>query len=194
MWIWDNLLLFCIQWLGMAAGILLVAGRMIHSFQLEECQFQGCSKTICSQARHTILPCLLLGAVYAAVYIAWFLTMAPVKGNFALHVCAAFVAGLLYALAGFLIRQQGMKQKERKSFAPMTRVKWLYGALAFLLVLIPAIIYGIQQLIYGGALWFLCLLAGIVMACFLPLLVALAGAVAGQIERLFFHPNIRKAE
>ncbi|MBQ7519629.1 MAG: UDP-N-acetylmuramoyl-tripeptide--D-alanyl-D-alanine ligase, partial [Clostridia bacterium] len=98
------------------------------------------------------------------------------------------------ALAGYLIRRQGMKQKEKKPFALTARVKRLYGALAFLLILIPAVIYGILHLTDGNGLWFLCPLAGVGLACLLPLLAALAGAVAWPIERLIFHLYFRDAE
>ncbi|MBR1585099.1 MAG: UDP-N-acetylmuramoyl-tripeptide--D-alanyl-D-alanine ligase [Clostridia bacterium] len=185
----ENFITYCIQGLGMGAGMILAARRLTHYFQLESYQYHGYFQTVGRQIKRAVDPCLLLGLCYLAVFSAWALLTAPAKGETAFHLATAAVAAGLYALAGALIRRRGMKQKEKKPFALTARMKRLYGALAFLLILLPALAGFLTR-------WDLIVLGlyGALAACFLPFLVALAGLIALPIEKLIFYLYFHDAE
>ena len=189
MWSLENFIIYCIQGLGMGAGLVLAARRLTHYFQLESYQFHGYFQTIRRQFKRAVTPCFLLSGCYLALFLVWALITAPAKGETVFHLAATAVVTPLYVLAGWLVRRHGMKQKEKKAFALTARMKRLYGVLAVLLALILVIV--------GLAVrWDLIALGlyGFVSALCLPLLVALAGVLALPIERLIFHLYFKDAE
>lgn len=191
----DNLPIVCLLCLGMGAGMALAARRLIHYFQLESYQFRGYFQTVFRQWKRALLPCLILSASYLVIYLAFVLLVAPAKGQYAFAIGCAAVSALLFVLAGLLIRRHGMKQKEKKPFALTARVKRLYGALAFALLLPPVIMSLVSLWLLSWLdLILIPILGGIVPALFLPLLVALAGVIALPIERLIFRLYFKDAE
>lgn len=188
----ENTVVYFLQAVGMGTGMLFAARRLTHYFQLESYQFHGYFQTVRRQWKKAVLPCLVLGAVYAAVYLAWVFLTAPAKGEAALHVALSFCAAVLYALTGWLIRRRIMRQKEKKPFAMTARMKRLYAAFAValgLIALIPFLLYGAD---------FMLLLAlglyGVLGAFLLPCLTALAAVLALPVERLIFQLYFHDAE
>ena len=173
----------------MGAGMLLAARRLTHYFQLESYQFHGYFQTIGRQLKRAVDPCLLLGLCYLIVYSAFVFFAASTKGYTLFHLAMSAADAILYALAGWLIRRSGMKQKEKKPFAMTARMKRLYGMMAFLFIIFPGIIC-----LLSSADLILLGLYGALAACFLPYIVALAGLLALPIERLIFHLYFRDAE
>ena len=200
----SNLLFYCLLCLGIGSGSLLAVRRLTHYFQLESYQFRGFFQTVLRQWKRAILPYLFLGFVNFVLFVAWSLSGNVLKNSFVLLLICSLLISALYGLAGWLIRRHGMKQKEKKAFAMTARMKRLYGALAFLLILVFCLIFGIGW----NSTQYQCLPIDAVIACFLPLLifmaaltvcflpllVALAGVVALPIERLIFHLYFRDAE
>jgi hypothetical protein len=173
----ENLLIYYLHGLGMGVGMILAARRLTHYFQLESYQFLEYFQTIGRQWNRAIDPYLFLGLCYFIVYAAFAFLTAPVKGNMPYHLGVSAVAGGLYALAGWLVRRNGMKQKEKKPFALTARMKRLYGILALLLVLYPGAFY----LLFHGELIQFGLFSAL-SACVFPYIIALAGLLALPIE------------
>ena len=99
----ENLLTYCLQGLGMGAGMLLAARRLTHYFQLESYQFHGYFQTIGRQLKRAVDPCLLLGLCYLIVYSAFVFFAASTKGYTLFHLAMSAADAILYALAGWLI-------------------------------------------------------------------------------------------
>ena len=191
----DILLMYWLPCLCMIAGMVLAARRLMHYFQLESYQFHGYYQTVNRQWKEAVDPYLILGLVYLVIDALYMFVLAGLwmaaehapwtfpQVLWTILCCAGFI------LAGWLVRRHGMKRAEKKKFAMTARMKRLYGALAFALLLIPAVVAAAFRYfrIYGALC---CVLA----AVFLPFIVALAGVLALPIERLIFHLYFRDAE
>ncbi len=202
--IFRNLLLYCILCLGIGAGNLLAIRRLTHYFQLESYQFHGYFQTIRRQWKRAVLPYLLLGLIFFAIFIIWSLIGSLLKNNFVLHIFWALFISVFYVLAGWLLRKHSMKQKEKKSFAMTARMKRLYGVFIIFLALafcasFTVIWARMEHSCISSDTEISCFLPLLIVfpvlsACFLPLLVALAGVLALPIERLIFHLYFKDAE
>ena len=191
----DDFFMYWLPCLCMGAGMLLAVRRLMHYFQLESYQFHGYFQTTKRQWKNAIVPFLILGGVYLAVYLLYlyFAAYLWMEDNHASWTFSQVLWTILtcaaYPLAGWLIRKRAFKRKEKKPFAMTGRMKRLYGALTVLLILIPTIVYfAFRYSRVGGGIC--CVIA----AWLLPLLVALAAALIWPVERLIFHLYFRDAE
>lgn len=191
----DDFFMYWLPCLCMGAGMLLAVRRLMHYFQLESYQFHGYFQTTKRQWKKAIVPFLILGGVYLAVYLLYlyFAAYLWMEDNHASWTFSQVLWTILtcaaYPLAGWLIRKRAFKRKEKKPFAMTGRMKRLYGALTVLLILIPTIVYfAFRYSRVGGGIC--CVIA----AWLLPLLVALAAALIWPVERLIFHLYFRDAE
>ena len=187
----DQWMFFWLPCLCMAAGMLLSARRLTHYFQLESYQFHGYFKTLRRLWKRAALPCLGLGSAYIGLYAVLVYALAFGKeegGDLSfLTVLLAAAICLPFVLLGWIVRRLATRQPEKKKFALTARMKRLYIALALLLLILLFAVYLIWRRETAGIFY-------AALALVLPLLVALAGALAWPVERLIFQLYFRDAE
>ena len=143
----DILLLYWLPCLCMVAGTVLSARRLMHYFQLESYQFRGYFQTVKRQWKQALTPYWTLTGIYLCIFLLYTFTgtvlwTSAKKDSWSfLLVLWVFVCCAGYVLAGWLVRMQGLKHKEKKKFVLTARVKRLYGILIMVLVLIPVIVF-----------------------------------------------------
>ena len=185
---------FYIAAVGEAIGMVLAARALLHYFQLESYQFRGYFQTVLRQWRRSLLPGAALNAAFAVCLLCLSGSL-----NAAPALFPAIAAAVQIAL-GALLHRQAAKTPQKKKFALTARMKRLYCALA-LVCLASVCLNGkglgaadiLEKKNSAGGVLALCLVY-LRPSLFLPLLVALAGALALPVERLIFHLYFHDAE
>ena len=142
----SGLMLYWLPCLCMAGGMILSARRLNHYFQLESYQFQGYFRTLRRQWKRAALPCALLAAGFAGLYVLLVYGVAGRELNgerawTAGRVLLAVLISASFTGAGWAVRKLSMARQEKKKFALTARMKRLYGALAILLLALMLILF-----------------------------------------------------
>lgn len=166
--------------LGITAGCLLAARRLIHYFQLESYQFQGYFRTLRRNFPRAILPGLILNLIFAALGIALAL---------AIPDSSLWLADVILALAmtgaGLIIHRRDARMKHKKPLVMTPRVRRLYAAIACgMLLVLRVLTFSVAPVRDGSDSLLYRLSLGIIafFPLLLPLWVALGAALAWPVE------------